>query len=94
MPVSVCALLPMPCFIMFLIYVVWARTSDTLRAVPGHDRGAVSHELAGGLSFGAVLLYVLSYALGAGPVPWVYLPEVGLLLCVVTRGALVIPHAS
>ena len=37
---------------------------------------AVSRELAGGLSFGAVLLYVLAYALGAGPVPWVYLPEV------------------
>jgi hypothetical protein len=39
-------------------------------------RRAVSKELAGGLSFGAVLLYVLSYALGSGPVPWVYLPEV------------------
>ena len=36
----------------------------------------MSRGLAGGLSFGAVLLYVLAYALGAGPVPWVYLPEV------------------
>lgn len=30
----------------------------------------------GVLSLAAILLYVLAYACGSGPIPWVYLPEI------------------
>eukprot|EP00884_Botryococcus_braunii_P012438 jgi/Botrbrau1/21195/Bobra.0568s0001.1 len=36
----------------------------------------VTKEVEGPVSLGAVLLFILSYGIGSGPVPWVYLPEV------------------
>ena len=30
----------------------------------------------GNIAFGAVLVFVLFYSLGSGPIPWVYLPEI------------------
>lgn len=38
--------------------------------------GAAPESLAGVVSFGSILAYVLFFALGSGPIPWVYLPEI------------------